>query len=923
LWTPGVVSFRIGGMNSRTVKTLVAVASVLALLQGAGIAAADQTPTLTNLRCEYLVKPRGIDVPQPRLSWVMESATRGQKQTAYRILVASAMDNLAKDKGDLWDSGKVASDESVQIEYAGKPLASGTKAFWKVRVWDCNGRESSWSEPASWTMGLLKPEDWTGRWIGSPTAAEFATKNKKEEPAPMFRKAFRVDKPVRRATVYICGLGYYELRLNGKKVGDHVLDPAFTRYDRRALYVTYDVTKQLMLGANALGVILGDGWFNYTVDAAWYFDEAAWRARPRMILQLAVEFADGTTQTIVSDETWKFATSPIISNALLNGETYDARLEMPRWDTAGYKDKTWIAAQVVEAPKGILSAQMARPIRATQKLKTVALTQPKPGVFVFDIGQNIAGVAQLNVRGPAGTTVTLLYGESLNADGTVDQKKIKEHTYDGEFQVDRYILKGAGDEVWQPRFVYSGFRYVQVTGFPGKPTPASLSALAVHTDLESTGSFECSNELLNDIQRCTRWSYVNNFHGHPTDCPHREKNGWTGDAHLAAEAGLYNFEPSASYTKWMSDFHDEQRSSGELPGIVPTGGWGYKWGNGPAWDSAYVLIPWYLYEYRGDRRILAEHYDRLKLYVDYLTSRAANGIVNIGLGDWCPAKTKTPVNITSTGYYYADAMIVSKIAAVLGKKDDAARYAALADGIRKAFNRAFFDPQTKQYGGGSQTALSCALYQGLVEPQNVAGVVSNLVANVAAHEGHLDCGILGTKYLLHALTDNGRADVAYTVASQTTAPSWGNWIKRGATTLWEDWEGKSSLNHIMFGDVSAWFYEALAGICSDPSAPGFKKIIIHPAAVGDLKWVRASHDSMHGRIASDWKREGERFVLDVTIPANTTAMVFIPAKSAASITEDGQPLDKAACVKILRSEGGCTVVEVGSGGYHFVAKAAR
>ncbi|MCX6897136.1 MAG: glycoside hydrolase family 78 protein [Verrucomicrobia bacterium] len=910
-------------MNSRVLKIMVAVASVLALAQSIGTAVAAQGVKLTNLRCEYLSNPLGLDVPQPRLSWALESVARAQKQTAYRVLVASDLGDLAKDKGDLWDSGKVASDESGHIEYAGKPLASGAEVFWKVRVWDRDGHESAWSQPAVWSMGLLKPGDWKGKWIGSPTAAESGAKNKKEEPAPMFRKAFCIEKPVRRATAYICGLGYYELRLNGKKVGDSVLDPAFTRYDRRALYVTHDVTAQLARGTNAVGVILGNGWFNYTVDAAWYFDEAAWRAWPKMILQLVIEFTDKTTQTIVSDGTWKFATSPIISNALLNGETYDARLERPRWDTTACDDKNWMAAKVVEAPKGVLSAQMTQPIRATQELKTVKLTQPKPGVFVFDIGQNIAGVAQLLVRGPAGTTVTLMYGESLNADGTVDQKKIKEHTYDGEFQVDRYILKGTGTEVWRPRFVYSGFRYVQVNGFPGKPTPASLSALVVHTDLESTGNFECSNELLNDIQRCTRWSYVNNFHGHPTDCPQREKNGWTGDAHLAAEAGLYNFEPSASYTKWMRDFHDEQRPTGELPGIVPTGGWGYKWGNGPAWDSAYVLIPWYLHQYRGDRRILAEHYDRLKLYVDYLTSRAKEGVVSIGLGDWCPAKTKTPVNITSTGYYYADAMIVSKIAAMLGKKDDAVRYAALAADIKKAFNQAFFNPKTKQYGGGTQTALSCALYQGLVEPQYVAGVVSNLVANVAAQKGHLDCGILGAKYLLHALTDNGRADVAYTVATQTTAPSWGNWIKRGATTLWEDWEGKSSLNHIMFGDISAWFYETLAGIRPDPSAPGFRKIIIRPAVVGDLKWVRASHDSLHGRIVSDWKHEREKLVLDVTIPANTTATVFIPAKGAADVTEGGKPLGKVQGVKFLRAEDNCVVLAVESGVYHFVAKNAK
>lgn len=878
-----------------------------------------------HLRCEYLDNPLGIDIARPRLSWQIEvsgqrSEVRGLKQAAYQVLVASAEDLLKKDKGDLWDSGQVASDNSQHIEYAGKPLQSRQQCFWKVRVWtsvwtstgDSSNATTAESKPALWSMGLLHAEDFKAKWIGSPTDARV-------EPAPLLRKIFTLDKPVRKATAYISGLGYYEFSLNGKKVGDHVLDPKFTRYDRRVLYVTYDVTAQLKKGPNAAGVMLGNGWYNYHVKNAWDFDTAPWRAKPKMMLQVEVEFADGTAQTLVSDESWKYATGPIQFDGMLSGEVYDARLEKDGWDAAGYDDSAWVAAKVVEAPKGKLCAQMVQPIRVTEVIKPVKVTQPKPGVYLFDMGQNMAGKARLTVSGPAGTDVKLQYAELLHKDGTLNANNIKAFCKSAEFQTERYILKGKGTETWESRFMYHGFQYVQVTNFPGEPKLENLQALVMHTDLDNAGTFECSEELLNKIQHCTRWSYLNNFHGHPTDCPNREKNGWTGDAHLAAETGLYNFDSAAAYTQWMRDFKDEQRDGGELPGIVPTGGWGYHWGNGPAWDSAYVLIPWYMYQYRGDVRILAEHYENLKRYVDYLTRRAANGIVGIGLGDWCPARSGTPEKVTSTGYYYVDAVIVSKIAGILGKKEDEEKYARLAVDIRKAFNRDFLNPQTKQVANGTQTAMACALYQGLAEPADVDAVVSNLVAHVEKQGNHLDCGILGTKYLLHALTDHGRADVAYTIAAQTTQPSWGHWVKQGATTLWEEWNGGGTHNHVMFGDVSAWFFETLAGIQPDPSAPGFKKIIIRPAMVGDLAWVKAGHTSGYGRIESAWKREGNTLTLEVTVPPNTTATVHIPAKDAAGVTEGGGPASKAGGVKFLNMENTCAVFEIGSGKYVFTS----
>ncbi|MDD4869615.1 MAG: glycoside hydrolase family 78 protein, partial [Kiritimatiellae bacterium] len=840
---------------------------------------------------------------------------------------------LAKDTGDLWDSGKVQSDNSLYIEYAGIPLQSRQLCFWKVKTWSsCNDRSqgnSSESKPAMWSMGLLRQSDppsltssgaagWSAKWIGSPNSAEF-------EPAPLLRKTFSINRKIKRATAYISGLGYYELTLNGEKVGDHVLDPKFTRYDRRVLYVTYDVTRQLKKGKNAAGVMLGNGWYNYHVKNAWDFDTAPWRGQPKMILQLEIELYDGSRQTVISDESWKYSTGPIQFDGMLSGEVYDARLEKNGWDTANYDDSQWITARIVDAPKGKLTAQMVQPIRITETIRPVKITQPKPGVYLYDLGQNIAGTAQLTVKGPAGTDIKIQYAELLREDGTLNPDNIKSFCKSAEFQTERYILKGKGTEIWQSRFMYHGFQYVQVTGFPGEPKLENLKALVMHTDLENAGTFECSNELLNRIQHCTRWSYLNNFHGHPTDCPNREKNGWTGDAHLAAETGLYNFDPLAAYTQWMRDFKDEQRESGELPGIVPTGGWGYKWGNGPAWDSAYVLIPWYMYKYCGDIRILAEHYENLKRYVDYLTSKAKDGIVTIGLGDWCPAKTKTPEKVTSTGYYYCDVVIVSKIADILGKKDDAAKYSRLAADIKRAFNREFLDQRTGQYAGGTQTALACALYQGLVEPSNHDAVVKNLVENVTAKNDHLDCGILGTKYLLHALTDNDRSDVAYRIVAQTTEPSWGNWVKQGATTLWEGWNGSGTHNHIMFGDVSAWFYETLAGIQPDPSVPGFKKIIIKPGVVDDLTWVKASHNSVYGRIASNWKLEGNKLTLNVTIPPNTTATVFVPARDASSVLESGKPAEKAQGIKFLRMDNSnrksiFAVYETGSGSYCFISQ---
>jgi len=891
---------------------LLSLALAASLPPQANAAATGLLPA--RLRCEYLENPLGIDTVAPRLSWIVESNERGQRQIGYQILVADTEEKLRASVGDLWDTGQVPSDQTLHIPYAGKPLTSYQRCFWKVRVWDKDGKPSAYSEPARWEMGLLSPRDWPGQWIGL-TADTNAT------PAPMLRRTFKLGRNIKQARVYICGLGYYELHINGNRIGDHCLDPGYTRYDKRALYVTYDVTSALRQGANAIGVILGNGWYNVQTLAVWDFHKAPWRAAPKLYLQLRVEYADGYTETLVTDKQWKASTGPIVFNSIYGGETYDARLEKPGWDTAAYNDSDWLMAQVVEPPQGKLAAQMMPPIKTDTVIKPANLTEPKPGVFVFDMGQNFAGYAELDVRGKAGHQVVMKYGERLGADGMIDRADIQQHVVkmgtNQQFQADTYILKGKGRETWHSRFVYHGFQYVEVTGFPGKPTLENLRGVFLHSAVPVVGEFECSNPLLNKIWRAGRWAYLSNLQGIPTDCPHREKNGWTGDAHLAAEQGLLNYAPAAVYAKWINDLGDEQRPTGELPGIVPTSGWGYKWGNGPAWDSAFLLIPLYLHEYCGDTQVLRNHYDGMKRYVDYLTSKAKDGIVDIGLNDWAPFETKTPADITSTGYYYRDARIVALAASLLGKEADALKYASLAAGIKQAFNRKFYHPANGLYGNGSQTSLSCALYQGLADPDVRPLVMSNLVANVEQRQGHLDAGILGAKYLLNALLENGRADLAYRIVSQKDLPSWGWWLEQGATTLWEQWNGSESRNHIMFGDISAWFYKALAGINLDPAAPAFRHIIIKPNVVGDLTSARATYDSIRGRIVSDWKVDPDGFHLSVTIPANATATISLPVSDPGKVTEGRASATTAAGVKSLGAKEGRAVFEVGSGTYQF------
>lgn len=833
--------------------------------------------TVNELRCEYLDDPLGIDEPYPRLSWIMHSAKRGDAQTAYHILVASSPAILSQNEGDLWDSGTVNSSQSVQIAYAGKALASGMACYWKVQIHDKSGNASNWSPSASWTMGLLQPEDWTAQWIGMAAATNISP----AAPSPMFRKCFNVSKPVARATAYICGLGYYELQINGVKIGNHVLDPSWTRYDRHAEYVTFDVTTNLVTGTNAIGVQLANGFYNQWIPDAWNTYTAPWRALPQMVMQLDIQYADGNRDRIISDTSWKCSTGPLVLDATRLGETYDARLEKLGWSSPRFDDSTWTAAVLREGIAGNLIAPDAEPVNVFQNINAVKIIPAlgKPGVYTFDFGQNLVGWGKLNINAPAGTRITMIYGELTNADGLVNQSNINVYVkLANYFQTDTYITKGSQSETYTPRFTYHGFRYAQVMGLMAPPTANTLIAQVIHTAFQPSGTFYCANDLLNRIETNAVRSYLGNFVGIPTDCPHREKNGWLGDAQLACELGLTHFDSAAAYTRWLREFKIGQLPNGKLCGVLPNAIWSYDRLDGPAWESAALLIPWQIYQHCGDIRVLTNNYYTMKAYTDYCTSLATNHIVSYGLGDWEPAKTKTPASVTDTAYYYQDALIVARTAALMGKVDDSVQYSNLAAQIKTSFNATFFNPTTQLYAHGSQTAESCALYQQLVDSNYVSAVASQLVARVKQNGDRIDTGILGSKYLLRALCDNGYSDTALTLACQTNYPSWGNWVVRGATTLWETWSGRGprdSLNHVMFGDISAWFIEYIAGI--RPGSPGYRTVIIKPEITGTLAWAMGTHNSPYGVISNSWQINKQNIRMNVIIPPNSTAIVYLPA----------------------------------------------
>ena len=873
------------------------------------------------LRCEYRANPLGIDAVQPRLQWQVKASTRGWRQAAYRILVASSEQLLARDEADLWDSGQVASSRSIQVEYGGQPLRSRQRCYWKVRVWPAHagkaeGPPSPWSAPACWSMGLLEPGDWRGPWIGHD---DVNVVSNAPLPARMLRKEFDATKKVARATVYWCGLGLSELYVNGARVGDQVLSPVCSQYNKRAYYVTQDVTRQIRSGRNALGLWLGNGRYYGIRDWVENF------GTPRALMQLEVDYADGTRDTLVSDTSWKLTTKgPIRANNEYDGEEYDARREMPGWAEPGFDDASWQPASLLSPPGGRLSAQMQAPIRVTGKIRPVSVREIKPGAFIFDLGQNLVGWCRLKVRGPAGAQVALRHAELLTREGSLDVSKLRSAK-----ATDLYTLKGRGTEVYEPRFTYHGFRYVEITGFPGRPTLDAIEGCVVNDDVATAGEFVCSNETVNRIYRNIVWGVRGNYHGMPTDCPQRdERHGWLGDRAEESRGESFLFDIAALYAKWTQDMTDTQKENGSLPDVCPLAYCPPFFTDNFTWPGTAVIIPGMLYEQYGDTAIIARQYPTLVKWIDYMSRYIQDGIMpRDKYGDWCvpPGNLATAPAIIGTTFFYHCLTLMAGYATLLERPADAHRFTELARQLKAGFNDRLYNRERGYYDNGSQTSCVLPLAFDMVPPEERVRVYDHLVRAITEQgKGYIGTGLIGGQWLNRVLTAGGHAEISYGFATNTTYPSWGYMAEKGATTFWELWNGDTagpemnSHNHVMLaGDLVTWLYECLAGIRADPAEPGFKHIFMQPHPVGGLNFVRASHRSAYGLIRSEWQRDGEEFDWRISVPPNTTATVSIPAREPSSLRVDGKLLQQVSDVTFLRREAGRVVLKVPAGNYRF------
>ncbi len=1048
---------------------------------------ASMTVKPTQLRCEYQETPLGIDAKQPRFSWILGDERRGAAQSAYRILVASDPAVLAADSGDVWDSGQVKSDQSVNVVFAGKPLASRTRYYWKVKTWDADGQPSAWSNPAWFETGILDPSEWRAKWVaaGEPGHVEATTKlegkwiwypgdcgitkpfyfrkvfdvpdrsqvdtvyilvtadnrfklflngepigsgsnwqevkeydvhvqlrpgknviaieadnvqgdvcglicnlhmrlkdgrlvqvftdeswrvsdeatpgwkeldfddsswkrprvvgragnspwsdwmasGKYEPPrSQLVRTEIEIPKKVAQARVYVTGLGAYRMYINGKRVGHDEFTPGWTDYRVRIQYQTYDVTPLLHQGKNALGAILGNAW--WSGELGWKMNAEYSFGPLRFLAELHVTYDDGTTQVFATDGNWKSHPSPILYNGIYNGETYDARLELAGWNEPGFDDSGWTATAVVDEPSlDKLVAQQAEPVQITQEIKPVAVTEPKPGVFVFDLGQNFTGWARLRVSGPAGTEVKLRFAEVLNQDGTIYTENYRKAK-----ATDVYILRGEGTEVWEPMFTFRGFRYVEVTGYPGRPEKDTITGVVVHSNMPEIGEFACSNDVINAVHRNLVWGLRSNTLSIPTDCPQRdERLGWTGDAQIIAKPACYNFQMARFFTKWLRDLASSQDEEGAVRDVAPAVVVGENPAS-PAWGDAIVVVPWVVYEMYGDVRVLEENYEPAKRWFTYLQKNENSGIFDReGYGDWV-AVVPSPKKPIAGAYEFLDAVLLSKWAHVLGRDEDAAYFRKEAERIREVFNRRYFDPSSNWYVGQTQTANVLPLAFGLVPEDRVKAVAERVAEDVKQRGFHLSTGFLGTAYLLPVLSDYGFEDVAYRLAVQTTYPSWGYMVEHGATTIWELWDsdvkgpGMNSRNHYALGAVDRWFFEYVGGIRAVDAKAGFKRSVIWPQMTPFLDWARVKHTTEYGELACAWRREGDQLSLAVTVPPNTTAEVHVPVANIekAEVLEgetvlfrDGKKVEDTPHIRLVGAEGKAVVFAVDAGTYRFVAK---
>ncbi|MGC4032060.1 MAG: family 78 glycoside hydrolase catalytic domain [Tepidisphaeraceae bacterium] len=847
---------------------------------------------IENLRCERRIHPIDLDTPTPTFSWTLaDPATHGQRQTAYRILVASTAEHLANDTADLWDSGRVESNDTLNVTYAGTRLVSRQQAFWTVQAWDKDGVATPRSEPAAFAIALLSPGDWHAKWIGHDTTGQ-------ADALPLFRRQFAVSKPVRRAVLYICGLGHFELRCNGKRVSEDLLQPGWTNYRKTCQYVAHDISASIKQGENALGVLLGHGMYHSGDAPAGTKRYTKFKGSfgpPVLIAQLHLDYTDGTAETIITDTHWQTHAGPITYSNIYGGEDYDARLHQPGWDTANFDASAWKPAIFRDGPGGTLrgSSHFSPPVRIEKRLDTSPRYGPADAnglptnLGVYDAGQNCSMIPRIVARGTAGSSVKISPGESLKDDGTVNQK----HTGSPVFY--SYTLRGDGDESWSPRFAYTGGRYLQIelTPPPGQETPLTppmVQSLHITAAGQPVGHFECSNDLFNRTAGLIDWAIRSNTVSVFTDCPHREKLGWLEQQHLVGPSLMYRYDFAAHFAKAAADHTDAQLPNGDVPTICPQytqfkSPWDV-FNDSPEWGSSSVLVPWQVYKWYGDIALLRRQYPTMTRYVEYLKSRSDNHIVSHGLGDWYdlgpnpPGFTQlTPKELTATAIYFHDAEVLSQAAAVLGHDADAKEYATLAGRIRDAFNAKFYDAGTHQYATKSQTSLAMPLALSLVPEDDRAAVLENLVAEIRGRDNALTAGDVGYRFLLNALAQAGRDDVIFDMNSRSDRPGYGMMLARGETSLTEAWDARpqSSLNHFMLGHLQEWLYARLAGIRQADESVGFSRIVIEPTPVGDITHAKAAHDSVRGRISVEWSITNGAITVDCEIPPNTTGEVRV------------------------------------------------
>ncbi|WP_428331543.1 family 78 glycoside hydrolase catalytic domain [Mucilaginibacter sp.] len=892
--------------------------------------------------CEYRENPIGVDNTKPALNWTMVADLRNVKQVAYRVLVADDSLLLKKNDGNIWDSKKVISDQCIQVEFGGKTLKPVKTYYWKVMVWDNYGHQSHWSKMATWQMGLLTKSDWNAaQWIGYskmpdkelivPAIDNWSDSrwNQGSDTLPLLRKEFFARKTIKSAVVYICGLGQFELSINGKKIGDHFLDPGWTQFDKHALYVSFDVTKNINPGKNAVGVMLGNGF--YYIPGERYHKLKGQFGYPKMICRLVVQYSDGSEDNIVSDGSWKVLAGPVTFSSIYGGEDFNANLQQHGWKSIGFNDKNWKKAVIVDGPPQ-LDAQMQDPLKIFETFNAKSITQPKPGIWIYDMGQNASAIPFISVKGKAGDMIKITPGELLDNNGLVTQAAVGSPVYFN------YTLSGNGIESWQPQFMYYGYRYLQIEGgVPvkkpnSKGLPLLLSVKSLHTRnaAKRIGTFTCSNTLFNKTFKLIDWAVQSNMASILTDCPHREKLGWLEETHLMGNSIQYNYNLETLFHKIVRDLIHSQTPDGLIPDIAPEyvrfdGGFR----DSPEWGSSAVILPYDIYKWYGDKNLLAESFDMMNRYVRYLDRKAQDHILYFGLGDWYDIGPKdpgysqlTPKGITSTAIFYYDLKMMTEVAHLLNKPEDEKWFTTTAAQVKIAYNNKFFDPTTYQYGTGSQTANAISVYTGLVDENDKGKVLNNIVTDIRKHHNSITAGDIGYRYLLKVLSDGGQSDVIFDMNSRSDVPGYGYQIKKGATALIESWQGNrnASNDHFMLGHLMEWFYNGLAGINQDDNSTSYRNIIIRPEIVGDVTTASASYNSPYGIIKSEWHKHKDGLNMSTTIPVNCEAIIYVPSQKTSVITESGQPLGLSRDVQSLGYQNGKTLIKVGSGQYSFRVK---